>query len=110
MPKKTINLGTREKLMAATSRQIESWNLTQEEAAARLGISQPRLNDLLRDRVANFSLDALVLLASRAGLHVSLEATSVSAGAPELGTPALVEIKNPKAKQVRGRKRRLLDQ
>jgi predicted XRE-type DNA-binding protein len=42
-------------------------------AAKRLGITQPRLNDLLRGRVDKFSLDALVELAARAGLKVSLQ-------------------------------------
>lgn len=52
---------------------VESWSLTQAEAARRLGVTQPRLNDLLRGRVARFSLDALVGLAERAGLTVRLE-------------------------------------
>jgi predicted XRE-type DNA-binding protein len=42
------------------------------EAARRLQITQPRLNDLLRGRIAIFSLDALVDLAERADIHVRL--------------------------------------
>ena len=52
---------------------VEGWRLTQAEAARRLGVTQPRLNDLLRGRVGRFSLDALVGLAERAGLSVRLE-------------------------------------
>ena len=47
--------------------------MTQAEAARRLGITQPRLNDLLRGRITNFSLDALINLAGQAGLKVRLE-------------------------------------
>jgi predicted XRE-type DNA-binding protein len=49
--------------------------VTQIDAARRLGITQPRLNDLLRGRVGKFSLDALVALAARASLTVHLEIT-----------------------------------
>jgi len=44
----------------------------QGEKAEQLGITQPRLNDLLRVRIDKFSLDALVNLASLAGLRVNL--------------------------------------
>ena len=49
-------------------------------AARRLGVSQPRLNDLLRNRINNkFSLDALVTLACRAGLTVKLDVAAPAA-------------------------------
>jgi hypothetical protein len=38
----------------------------------RLGLTQPRLNALLKGRIDQFSLDALVNVATRAGLHVAL--------------------------------------
>lgn len=38
---------------------VEGWRVTQARAARRLGVTQPRLNDLLRGRVARFGLDAL---------------------------------------------------
>lgn len=34
--------------------------MTQEQAAKRFGVTQPRINDLLRGRIDKFSLDALV--------------------------------------------------
>ena len=45
--------------------------------AEMLGITQPRLNDLLKDRVDKFSLDALVSLAKKAGLRVTLSVQNV---------------------------------
>ena len=48
----------------------------QAEAAAQCGVTQPRMNDLLRGRVARFSLDALVNIATALGkrVRVAIEA------------------------------------
>ena len=59
----------------AISEAVSGWQVTQTDAARRLGVTQPRLNDLLRGRVGKFSLDALVAIAARAGLAVHLEIT-----------------------------------
>lgn len=67
------NMRLRSELMIAVRSAVEEWHLTQAQAAHRLGVTQPRLNDLLRGRVARFSLDALVALAERAGLAVRME-------------------------------------
>lgn len=49
---------------------------TQAEAARRCGVTQPRMNDLLRGRVSRFSIDALVNIATAMGrtVHVELQA------------------------------------
>ena len=46
---------------------------TQTEAAARCGVTQPRMNDLVRGRVSRFSLDALVNIATALGRRVRVE-------------------------------------
>jgi DNA-binding Xre family transcriptional regulator len=46
---------------------------TQTKAAGRRGITQPRMNDLLRGRVSHFSLDALVKIATALGRRVHME-------------------------------------
>ena len=51
--------------------RAEGW--TQVEAAARCGVTPPRINDLLRGRVSRFSLDALVNVATTLGWRVSIE-------------------------------------
>jgi predicted XRE-type DNA-binding protein len=48
-------------------------NSRKAAAAKRLDITQPRLNDLLRERINNFSIDALISLARKAGLTVELK-------------------------------------
>lgn len=63
----------RSDVMIAIRETVEGWQVTQAEAAKRLGITQPRLNDLLRGRLDKFSLGALVNLAMRAGPSVRVE-------------------------------------
>lgn len=67
------NMRARSELMIAIRTKIESWKVSQTEAARRLGLTQPRLNDLMRGRLEKFSLDALINLAGPAGLVVRLE-------------------------------------
>jgi predicted XRE-type DNA-binding protein len=55
---------------------VERSGLTQARAARRLGLTQPRLNALLKGKIDQFSLDALVNAATRAGLHVDLLVTA----------------------------------
>jgi predicted XRE-type DNA-binding protein len=68
-----MNMSMRSSLLIAIEQQVRGWNVTQAEAARRLGVTQPRLNDLLRGRITNFSLDALINLAGAAGLTVRLQ-------------------------------------
>lgn len=67
------NMKVRAELMIALRERVERQTGTQADKAANLGITQPRLNDLLRGRIDKFSLDALVNLASRAGLRVDVQ-------------------------------------
>jgi predicted XRE-type DNA-binding protein len=67
------NMRARSELMIAVRSKVESWKVSQTEAARRLGVTQPRLNDLMRGRLDKFSLDALINLAGPAGLTVRLQ-------------------------------------
>lgn len=51
---------------------VRGWNTTQA-LARRLGMTPPRLNDLLNGKINKFSLDTLLTLATRAGLEVKIE-------------------------------------
>lgn len=46
--------------------------MTQSEAAKLFGVTQPRVNDLLRGKIDKFSLDALVNMLAKAGMRVEL--------------------------------------
>ncbi|MDE2386039.1 MAG: XRE family transcriptional regulator [Alphaproteobacteria bacterium] len=71
-PEEAQNLTLRSDLMNSIEKAVAAWKLPQGEAAKRLGITRPRLNDLLRGKLSKFSLDALAALAMRAGLKVKL--------------------------------------
>ena len=64
------NMKVRAEMMIAIRETVAGWGITQAAAAKRLGLTQPRMNDLLRGRIDKFSLDALMNLATRAGLAV----------------------------------------
>ena len=72
-PEQAANLMTRAELMQQIAAIVQSSGWTQTEAAQHCGISQPRVNDLLRGRVSRFSLDALVNIATALGRHVHIE-------------------------------------
>jgi predicted XRE-type DNA-binding protein len=61
-------------LALALERAIGKW--TQAEAARRLGITQPRVNDLLRGRLDKFSIDALILYLVRIGVPVRIDTST----------------------------------
>ena len=55
---------------------IKKSRWTQAVAAKHCGVSQPRINDLLRGRIDKFSIDALVNMAACLGhrVHIQLRA------------------------------------
>ena len=72
-PAEAANMKARSALMMAIDQTVKDWRITQAAAAKRLGLTQPRLNDLLRGHIDKFSLDALLNLAQRAGLRVEVK-------------------------------------
>lgn len=75
-PEQSANLRMRAELMQQIGAIVKESGWKQTEAAARCGVTQPRMNDLLRGRVSRFSLDALVNIATAIGrrVHIELEA------------------------------------
>jgi predicted XRE-type DNA-binding protein len=72
-PEQAANLQARADLMRQIAELIQDEGWKQVEAAERCGVTQPRINDLLRGRVSRFSLDALVNIATALGRRVSVE-------------------------------------
>ena len=79
-PAEAANMTARADLLLAIRERVRAWDMPQEKAAARLGLTRPRLNDLLRGKLDKFSLDALVNIAAAAGfkLHIELEETEAA--------------------------------
>jgi predicted XRE-type DNA-binding protein len=71
-PEEAANLTLRSELMDEIEAIIKRNGWTQAEAAKRCGVTQPRINDLLRGRIARFSIDALVNIASALGRRVTV--------------------------------------
>jgi len=69
------NLRLRSDLMIELSKVVQSRQLTQAQAAAMFGVSQPRVSDLMRGRIDRFSVDTLVAMLGSAGLSVRLVVT-----------------------------------
>lgn len=72
-PAEAAILQMRSRLMNDLRGYIESNQLTQVEAAARLGIAQSRVSDLIRGKWEKFSLEMLITLEARLGRKVTLE-------------------------------------
>ena len=72
-PEQAANLRARAELMQQIATIVKENAWTQAEAANQCGITQPRMNDLLRGRVSRFSLDALVNVATAIGRRVHFE-------------------------------------
>jgi predicted XRE-type DNA-binding protein len=68
-----VELQMRSTLLRGLERWLVSSELTQIEAAKVLGITQARVSDLKRGKISQFSLDMLIRLATRAGLHPRLK-------------------------------------
>lgn len=66
-------LALRTEAMLRLSEHLRTQAWTQAEAARHLGITQPRVSRLLKGAWQDFSLDMLLLLAARAGLHPQLQ-------------------------------------
>lgn len=71
-PAEAENMKLRSALMMALEQHIRTKGWTQAEAARRLGVTQPRVSDLLRGKINLFALDTLVNMVSAAGLRVEV--------------------------------------
>src|SRR5258706_15078213 len=65
------NLKIRADLMIELTKLIEARELTQAAAAKLLGVTQPRVSDLMRGKIDRFSVDSLIEMLGHAGARVS---------------------------------------
>jgi predicted XRE-type DNA-binding protein len=71
-PDEAAELTMRAKLLHGLQVWLASSRQTQASAAKELGLTQARISDIKRGNIDSFSLDLLVRLAARAGLHPTL--------------------------------------
>jgi predicted XRE-type DNA-binding protein len=72
-PDEAAILQMRADLMADLRKFIKAKRLTQAKAAEMLGVSQSRVSDLIRGKWERFSLEMLIILATKAGMRVVLK-------------------------------------
>jgi predicted XRE-type DNA-binding protein len=71
-PAQAENRKLRSALMMALKDHIARTGLSQSEAAKLLGVTQPRISDLMRGKIELFGLDTLVNMIGAARLHVEM--------------------------------------
>ena len=71
-PQEAENMKLRSALMTALKSHLTQTKMSQTQAAQLFGVTQPRISDLTRGKINLFGLDALVNMASAAGLHVDM--------------------------------------
>lgn len=74
-PQQAASMRARSALMMELESIIKQRGMTQAEAAALFGVTQPRVSDLMRGKISLFSLDCLIDMATVAGLepHVTIK-------------------------------------
>lgn len=72
-PEEAQNLVLRAELMNQIEDYVVNSGMTQQQSAKKLGVTQPRLNLLLKGKINEFSIDALVNMAAKAGMQVEMK-------------------------------------
>jgi len=80
-PEEAASLKIRADLMIKLSEIIKQRKLTQAGAAKLLGVTQPRVSDVVRGKIDLFSIDTLIDMISRAGgaVQVTVRTTKKAA-------------------------------
>lgn len=71
-PEQAENMKLRSILMTALKTHITRAGMSQAQAAKLFGVTQPRVSDLMRGKISLFALDALVNMATAAGLRIEM--------------------------------------
>lgn len=72
-PEEALNMKLRAGLVREIRARVADTGWTQAQTARRLGITQPRVSDLLGGKLSKFSLDALVNVLARLGTNVEMK-------------------------------------
>lgn len=59
-------------LMMNIERHIQEQGMTQQQAADKMGVTQPRVSDLVRGKIDRFTIDMLVNMLASLGLHLDV--------------------------------------
>ena len=71
-PQEAAAMRARADLMIALQERLTALKLTQAESAELLGVTQPRVSDLVRGKIDLFSMESLIDMLSRSGIEVEV--------------------------------------
>ena len=74
-PQQAASMRARSELMMSLTEEIRERGMTQGDAAALFGVTQPRMSDLMRGKINLFSLDTLIDMAATAGMSPTVKVT-----------------------------------
>ena len=72
-PEEAENMKLRSSLMMELKDHLIRSGMSQAQAAKLFGVTQPRVSDLMRGKISLFGLDALVNMATAAGLRIEMQ-------------------------------------
>ena len=72
-PQQAASMRARSELMMNLTEVIRERGMTQGDAAALFGVTQPRISDLMRGKINLFSLDTLIDMAATAGMSPTVK-------------------------------------
>lgn len=78
-PEQAENMKIRSSLMRSIEAKIEAAGWSQQQAAERFHVTQPRISDLVRGKIEKFTIDTLVNMVVAAGLHVQVDVAEMEA-------------------------------
>ena len=100
-PAESAKMKARSEMLMAIKATVAGWSMTQTAAAQKLGVTQPRLNDLLRGRISKFSTDTLFELSAAAGLEPTITVNSIrKTGRTSRAVGGAVKRARPRAEAV----------
>jgi predicted XRE-type DNA-binding protein len=71
-PGESEKLNAKSRLMSEIESYIKDNSLTQEQAAKLMGVSRPRISDIVRGKIDKFTIDALIDMLASTGHHVNI--------------------------------------
>lgn len=78
-PQDAVSMRARSALMMSLTETIRQQSITQAQAAALFGVTQPRISDLMRGKISLFSLDTLIDMAATAGMAPTVKVSAPKA-------------------------------
>lgn len=71
-PQQAVSMKMRSQLLIVLQEHLKNSGLTQFKAAELLGVTQPRISDLMRGKIDLFSLESLIDMITSIGLKVEI--------------------------------------